>query len=335
MAHLFIFYVRFDAFMRNIVIGETMNDQNAKLAHIDITNLQECKIQLRPVDKRIVQYQELLDSIKTHGLWQPLLVRPVENKNQSGFEVIDGFYRFSCCKTLRFKVVPCLIRNLTDREVLIVQIQCNAVRLETNSIDFARQMWRIIKEDKSMTVGEMAYAVKKEPAWVRKMLGITRLCHEILIAVKRGDVGVEVAYYLAKLPSKIQKELLPQAVVYTAVDFLPTVKGRVRKFKDAIKTGRMEDYYRSLIEPVPHLRKMRELTAELKKPQAAGVILTRMRATTSIDGWNACMAWILHMDSESVEKQKERFAARRIYEEGQAEKRKLDRQCMKKEQDNE
>lgn len=310
-----------------------MGQMDAKLAHIDITDLRECRIQLRPVDKRTVQYQELLDSIKTHGLWQPLLVRPATDKNRGGFEVIDGFYRFSCCETLRFKVVPCFIRDLTDREVLIVQIQCNAVRLETNPIDFARQMWRIIKEDKSMTVGEMAYTVKKEPAWVRKMLGITRLCHEISIAVKRGDVGIEIAYYLAKLPPKIQRELLPQAVVYTAADFLPVVRGRVRKFKDAIKTGRMRDYYRSLIEPVPHLRKMRELTAELKKPQAAGIILTRTGAVMPIDGWNACMAWILHMDSESVKKQKEHFASRRVYEEKQAEKRKLDRQCMKEEQE--
>jgi ParB/RepB/Spo0J family partition protein len=299
------------------------------LAYIDITDLCECRIQLRPVDKRTVQYQELHDSIQTHGLWQPLLVRPAT----TGFEVIDGFYRFNCCKDLRFKVIPCLIRDLTDKEVLIVQIQCNAIRLETDPIDFARQMWRIIKEEKSMTVNEMAYTLKKEPAWVRRMLGITRLCKEASIVVKRGDVGIEVAYFLAKLPPKIQRELLPQAIVYTAVDFLPIIKGRVRKFKDAIKTGRMEDYYRSLIEPVPHLRKMRELIAELRKPKAAGIILIRTEAATPIDGWNACMEWVLHMDLESIKEQKDRLTARRVYEENQAEKRKLDRQSMREEQE--
>ena len=110
-------------------------------------------MQLRPVDKRTVEYRELKDSIKEHGLWQPILVRPVPGSNLSpSYEVVDGFYRYNCCKELRLESIPCLIRELTDKEVLIVQIQTNAVRLETDPIDFARQLWRIIKEEGEMTV---------------------------------------------------------------------------------------------------------------------------------------------------------------------------------------
>ena len=290
--------------------------------HIELPHLRECRIQLRPVDKRTMEYKELLDSIKEHGLWQPILVRPVADDM---FEVVDGFYRYNCCKELRCKTIPCLIRELTDLEVMIVQIQANAIRLETDPIDFAHQMWRIIKEERQMSIGEMAYMVKKSPAWVRRMLKITRLCPEVNAAVRRGELALSVAYEISRVPSVIQKELLPQAVVTSASDFLPIIKKRVRQFKEALKTGRMEDYYSSLIEPVPHLRKMKKLRAELKTPTEGAHLLVRTGAETPMDGWRMCLDWVLHLDPDSVKEQKERFAKRQIWEDEQTKLRKQDR----------
>ncbi len=301
-------------------------DNKGKLADIRMTRLRECRMQLRPVDKRTVEYRELKDSIKEHGLWQPILVRPA---GLNSHEVVDGFYRYNCCKELRLESIPCLIRELTDKEVLIVQIQTNAVRLETDPIDFARQIWRIIKEEGEMTVGQMAYMVKKSSGWVRKMLKITRLCAEVSTAVQRGEVSITVAHEIAKMPPQIQKELLTQAVVLSSTDFLPIVKGRVRQFKDAIKTGRMEDYYRSLIEPIPHLRKMKELRAELKTPTEGAHFLVQMDVKTPMEGWRMCLDWVLHLDPDSIEQQKERLAKRRVWEDEQAVLRKQDRKNMR------
>jgi ParB/RepB/Spo0J family partition protein len=302
-------------------------DDKGKLADIHMTQLRECRMQLRSVDKRTVEYRELKDSIKEHGLWQPILVRPVSGSGN--YEVVDGFYRYNCCKELRLESIPCLIRELTDKEVLIVQIQTNAVRLETDPIDFARQIWRIIKGEGEMTVGQMAYMVKKSSGWVRQMLKITRLCVEVSTAVQRGEVSITVAHEIAKVPPQIQKELLTQAVVLSSTDFLPIVKGRVRQFKDAIKTGRMEDYYRSLIEPVPHLRKMKELRAELKTLMEGAHFLIQMNAKTPMEGWRMCLDWVLHLDPDSIEQQKERFVKRRVWEDEQAVLRKQDRKNMR------
>ena len=298
------------------------------MAYIEFSSLRECRLQLRPVDKRTVEYRKLRDSIKEHGLWQPILVRPSPDGIYGMYEVVDGFYRYSCCKELRLKTVPCLIRELTNKEVLVVQIQTNAVRLETDPIDFARQMWRIIKEEE-ITVGQMAHMVKKSATWVRKMLKITRLCDEVKAAVRRGEVTISIAHEIAKVPAAIQKELLPQAVVIPTKDFLPIIRGRVRQFKDAIKTGRMEDYYRSVIEPTPHLRKMRELRAELNTPTEGAHFLVEVNAETPMDGWRMCLNWVLHLDPDSIKEQKNRLAKRRVWEERQAEIRKQDRKNMR------
>ena len=296
-----------------------------QVAHIELKSLRECRIQLRPVDKRTVEYRELKDSIQAHGLWQPLLVRPATD---GLYDVVDGFYRYNCCRELRLKTVPCLIRELSDTEVLIAQIQTNAVRLETDPIDFARQIWRIIKVEGEMTVGEMARAVKKSPVWIRKMLKITRLCSEASTAVRRGQMSISIAHEIAKVPPAIQKELLPQAVVIPTGEFLPIIRRRVRAFRESLKTGRMEDYYRSFIDPVPHLRKMRVLIAEAGIPATGAELLTRMKAETPMDGWRLCLDWVLHLDPDAVVKQKERLALQHVQEEEQADLRKQDRNNM-------
>lgn len=298
-------------------------DDQSKVARIKLAQLRECRVQLRPVDKRTVEYRELRDSIKAHGLWQPILVRPASDGT---FEVVDGFYRYNCCKELRYKTIPCLIRELTDKEVLVVQIQANAVRLETDPIDYARHLWRIIKEDNAMTVGQVAHVVKKSPTWVRRMLKITRLCSEAGTAVRRGQLSITIAHEFAKLTAPLQRELLAQALVIPTVEFLPIIRARVKKFREAVKNGSMEAYYRSFVEPVAYLRKMKHLKTELKNPTRGATLALRMGLETPMDGWNLCLKWVLHLDPDAVATQKKKLAFRHDQDVKQAELRKQDRE---------
>jgi hypothetical protein len=221
--------------------------------------------------------------------------------------------------------IPCLVRDLTDSEVLVVQVQTTAVRLEAEPVEYGRQLWRIVKEDRSMTVAELARAVKKSPVWVNKMLHLRRLCPTVKTAVERGQVAVTVAHELAKLPDKMQRELLPQAIVLPVTDFLPVVVGIIRKFKHALKTGSMTDYYRSLIEPVPYLRKMTELRAELKLPTTGSSLITRLKMKTPLEGWRACLDWVLHLDPDAVKAHEDKSLKCQAEVERNSELRKQDR----------
>lgn len=274
---------------------------NNRMENIETKFLRQCGIQLREVDKRTVEYRELRDSIDEHGIWQPILVRPAGN---GIYEVVDGFHRYNCCKELGIKYIPCLVRDLTDAQVLVVQIQTTAVRLEAAPAEYGRQLWRIVEEDRTMTIAELARAVKKSPNWVKRMLRLRRLCEEAKTSVDRGEVSVTIAHELAKLPDKMQRQLLPQAVVMTAKDYRPILIEIVRKFKQALKEGSMRDYYRSMIEPVPHFRKMTELRAELKLPTAGAGLITRLKMKTPLEGWKACLEWVLHLDPDAVKAHK-------------------------------
>jgi ParB/RepB/Spo0J family partition protein len=303
-----------------------MSNDN-QLAYIKTSNLRLSRIQLRNVDKRTVEYRELRDSIQAHGVWQPILVRPTETDGI--FEVVDGFHRYNCCKELSLETIPCLVRDLTDNQVIVVQIQTTAVRLEAQPIEYARQLWRIIGEDRSLTIAELSRAVKKSPRWVSKMLHIRRLCNEAETAVDRGELSITIAHELAKLPEGMQRELLPQSIVMTVMDFLPIIQGIVRRFKTAIKAGNMKKYYRSLIDPVPHFRKMVELKTELKLPTAGSGLINKLKLKTSMEGWKACLEWVLHLDPDAIKAHAAKTVKCREQIERKAELRKQDRKNLR------
>jgi len=251
--------------------------------------IHEPRIKLREIDTRTVEFLEMKDSIREVGLLQPILVRPI---GYADYEVVDGLYRFTCCRALRMFEIPCLIIKLTDKQTYIIQIQANAVGMETNPLDYARHMWRIIKEEENMTVREMAAALKKSPVWVNRMLNITRLAPDVEAAVRRGDISISSAHELAKVPAQVQLELLPEAVVCSSRDFAAIVRVYVKNFKEAIKSGRMEDYYKSVFEPVPHLRSLKVLKQELKTCEQGASLMVSTRAETPLDGWRLCMDWV-------------------------------------------
>ena len=105
--------------------GTCMDD---KTEFLPVAVLREPKNKLRIVDKESVAYLELRDSIRDHGILQPLLVRPVEG----GYEIIEGLYRIRVPRRVGLEKVPCIIREATDDEVLVLQLQANAISPERN-----------------------------------------------------------------------------------------------------------------------------------------------------------------------------------------------------------
>src|SRR5207237_6558995 len=62
--------------------------------------------------KSLGDVSELTNSIREHGLLQPVLVRPHKN----GFEIIAGNRRMSACKQLHWPKLPCYVTSLSDKE---------------------------------------------------------------------------------------------------------------------------------------------------------------------------------------------------------------------------
>jgi ParB family chromosome partitioning protein len=120
------------------------------LKTIPISDLIPPKRRLRALRKYDVVYCEMVESMKKDGVLQPILVRPLGDK----YEVVEGNYRHSAATEAGLVEIPCLVREMTDHEVLILQLKANAIRPLTNKYEYARRIYKLLKDD-SLTVDSL------------------------------------------------------------------------------------------------------------------------------------------------------------------------------------
>lgn len=90
------------------------------------------------VDTKATDFQELLDSIREHGLIYAIIVRPVGDQ----YEILAGHRRYSACKELGMTSIKAIIRNLDDFEATTVMLHSNFYR-ETVQISEKAKAYRM------------------------------------------------------------------------------------------------------------------------------------------------------------------------------------------------
>ena len=269
-----------------------------KTEFLPVAVLREPKNKLRIVDKESVAYLELRDSIRDHGILQPLLVRPVEG----GYEIIEGLYRLTGAKEVGLEKVPCLIREATDDEVLVLQLQANAISPDTQLAEYAQQLKKLMQRDPNMTKRELACLIRKSPQWISKCLDLTRLLRNIQVMVDRGEIPAENAYMLAKIPRSMQMDYVDRAKIMPRKEFRILAAACVKQYMEAVKKGKMDAFYSDKFEPVAYLRSLKEIE---EGKNTAALICTGEGCQTVLDGFYAGLRWVCHLDRKSVREQED------------------------------
>ena len=284
-----------------------MPDENRD---IPTDQLVEPWVVLRLVNKESVEYLELRDSLAAKGFLNSICVRP-SPRHPGKYEVVDGLRRFTAARELCLPVVPCTVKhNLTDEDVLAVQIQANAVRLDTTPTEFARQLKKILSSKPGATIAQVATMVHKSPGWVRDKLHLLALRADIQKCVDRGEIPLESAYRLARIPRVHQPQFVSLAKAAPVSEFRVTVGGFLKKYQEAVRQGKMDVFYDPDAAPVPHLRNVKELVSEYQQPCAAPLLLAAGDCQSPLDGWGLALQWALHLDANSVAEQRRRIQAR-------------------------
>lgn len=281
---------------------------NDKLANLPTSELRRCPVQLRPVKKETVEYYMLRDSIRDVGIIQPILVRP----SSEGYEVVCGNNRFECAQDLNLEEVPCVVRELSDEDVLRLQVIENSNQIETSPVDYIRRLQRIINLG-IMTLEELAFHIHRHPDWVKKLLSINYLSPKCKEALDNRKISVKIGAELAKLKISEQDRLLDCYNDMSEREFLEIVRGVVRNERDAyknLKRVKTED-----IEPT--FRTIRTVIDELKYRTYAATMLERAKAKTPLQGWVAAIEWVLSIDKQTLA---ERMDRKRRYIEAEARK---------------
>jgi ParB family transcriptional regulator, chromosome partitioning protein len=127
---------------------------------------------------------ELSVSIRSHGLLQPIIVRPRDGH----FEVVAGNRRLAACKRLKWPKIPCIVRDLTDREAFELALTENVQRKSMNPLEEALAFQHYISRRGWGSEEELARKLGKSSSYVSQRIGLLRLPPDIRRQVASGSL---------------------------------------------------------------------------------------------------------------------------------------------------
>jgi len=150
---------------------------------------------------------ELADSIREHGLLQPILVRPLEN---GMYQIIAGERRWRACRLAELSTVPVIIKNMDDRKTMEVSIIENLQREDLNPVEEALGFKSLI-DTYGITQEEAAARVGKSRSAIANALRLLALDDESLAALREGKITTGHAKALLSAPAERRAGLLSLA----------------------------------------------------------------------------------------------------------------------------
>jgi ParB family transcriptional regulator, chromosome partitioning protein len=201
------------------------------------------------------QDETLMNSIKEHGLLQPILVRPLNH----GFEIVAGHRRFQTCRSLRWRFVPCKIREMSDKQAFEIQLTENIQRKSMDPIEEAEAFRRYVVDFGWGGVSELAKKIGKSEEYVSHRIQLLRLSPDIIEQIINSKIKVSQALELASIPSDRQSEIVSYVMTSN-----PTVK-QIREVKSIIKNDISKDVHcRNLSKKVSVLKTTKKTSLTLR-----------------------------------------------------------------------
>lgn len=128
---------------------------------------------------------ELADSIKTHGVIQPLLVRPLSNGT---YQLIAGERRWRASRMVGLSEIPVIIKEMSDKEAMEIALVENLQREDLNPMEEARG-YRELMENYDLTQDDIAQRVGKSRPAVANVLRLLNLPEEVADYIAKGEIS--------------------------------------------------------------------------------------------------------------------------------------------------
>ena len=133
------------------------------------------------------QLEDLAQSIKQHGVVQPIVVRP-EPGNDGRYEIIAGERRWRASQRAGLTEVPVIIRIVDDREALEIAIVENVQRSDLNPVEEALGYQQLI-DDHNYTQADLGTVIGKSRSHVANSLRLLKLPETVLDLLKGGTLS--------------------------------------------------------------------------------------------------------------------------------------------------
>ncbi len=170
--------------------------------------------------------KELADSIKEHGVLQPVLLR----KTDTGYELIAGERRFRAAQLAGLEEIPSLVKDVDDKSMGQIALIENLQREDLNPIEEALA-YKNLLENFDMTQEVLATAVGKNRVTITNALRLLKLSEYVKENVSRGTLSSGHAKALLPLVDETIQEQTADLVI-----------------KESWNVRQTEEYVRKLIE---------------------------------------------------------------------------------------
>ncbi len=166
---------------------------------------------------------EMVESVKEHGVLMPALVRP---KPEGGYEMVAGHRRKMASELAGKENMPCLVRNLSDDEAVLIMVDSNLQREEVlpseKAFAYKMKLEAMKRQGRRTDLTSVPAAQKLQGKTSRQILGeqvgesqdqirryirLTELIPSILDMVDEGRIAMRPAVELSYLPKESQEEL--------------------------------------------------------------------------------------------------------------------------------
>lgn len=196
---------------------------------------------------------ELAQSIKEHGIIQPILL----NKDEDNYIIVAGERRWRAAKSLGLKEVPAIIMDLTEKDVLEISLIENIQRQDLNPIEEALAYKKLLK-DFDLTQDELSKRIGKSRVAISNTIRLTALCDTVkqylideviseghgraLLSIEDPKIQAEIAQKV--IDEKLSVRELEKLIKFIKLDKKP--KDKVRElnnpyYKDI--TERLQNYF--------------------------------------------------------------------------------------------
>lgn len=136
---------------------------------------------------------ELKESIRAHGILEPLIVRNITG----GYELVAGERRFRAAQQLEFHAVPCVVRDLDDHEVKEVRLLENLQRQDLSAIEEASAIREILAD--GCTQQELAKKLGKSQTWISQRIKLLDMPEDVIDLLISGAITPKHALALAPI----------------------------------------------------------------------------------------------------------------------------------------
>ncbi len=225
--------------------GETIHDTD-KVNQLNVSEIKANPYQPRKnFDQEALE--ELAESIKEHGILQPIVVR----KSAEKYEIVVGERRFRAAKLVKLKKVPAIIKELTDQQMMELAILENLQREDLTPIEEA-EAYQKLMEALNLTQEQLAFRLGKSRPHIANHIRLLALPENVRKLISDKELSMGHGRTLLGLRSK---KLIPDTAT--------------KVVKENLNVRQLENLVQRLNEDVPRetIEKKKDIFIEEKQSE--------------------------------------------------------------------